>query len=559
MIGQSRSERFLWATTAVCGTWCFSVPGAAQTFQSLSTTEDGSTVYFSSPIREKGTDQSFHSKIFRWDPAGGIRVIAESPDTGEFDGCTTANFYQLQSPQVSSDGTVLVYTGNRPVSYTQACPVNVEANQALVQRLGVEVRLPGNIVISPNGRYAITMPVAAVTNNFHVVTDLVSGVSSIVAGAFNGSVRQVTDEATVVIAEESAVILADRSGGTRVLQTTWPVNDVVIDRSGKTVVYATAPYPGVFGRSATEGRITGIDVATGFETEVLTGLSAPGNLGSLSVTSDGAYVLFTSTSQGSGSQLYVIGIGGGVARPIAQAPDSIDNVVVSGDGLVGYAGSDRLVRIDLTSGAVTELASVTPLLTTAYRVWPADPKSPGTTVAAVGSLMVLGGSGLESIRQIALCGRSVPFVPFSIFGPRFQVPWDLPEGPCQAIAQSDSPFEHAIDLEVREYDPQFELGVLLHDNFRSITSSSPAHPGEVIVAYMTGLGPVDDDGGLKPGFNCSFDSTQAEILYAQLAAGLTGAYQVNIRVPNLNSDFASLSCGWDLATRASTAVWLAPL
>src|SRR5882724_8243591 len=104
---------FFWTTTAVCGALCCSLPGVAQTFQNLSTTEDGSAVYFSSPIREKGTGQSFHSKIFRWDAAGGIRVIAESRDTGESDGCTTANFYQLQSPQVSSDGTVLVNTANR--------------------------------------------------------------------------------------------------------------------------------------------------------------------------------------------------------------------------------------------------------------------------------------------------------------------------------------------------------------------------------------------------------------------------------------------------------------
>src|SRR5216684_7339549 len=154
MIGQSGSVRplkgradctasgrilscLLWTTSAVCVAWFCSLPGAAQTFQSLSTTEDGSAVYFSSPIREKGTGQSFHSKIFRWDPAGGIRVIAESRETGEYDGCTTANFYQLQSPQVSSDGTVLAYTASRPASSGGFCPVN-EANQGVVQRLGIE-------------------------------------------------------------------------------------------------------------------------------------------------------------------------------------------------------------------------------------------------------------------------------------------------------------------------------------------------------------------------------------------------------------------------------------
>ena len=484
-------------------------------------------------------------------------MIAESRDTGESDGCTTANFYQLQSPQVSSDGTVLVYTASRRTSGARICPVN-EANQAVVQRLGIEVRLPGSIAISPNGRYAITTPRAAGMNNFHVVTDLVSGVSNLVAGGFNGSGRRVTDDATIVTAEASAVILIDRNGGTRVLQTTSLVDDVIIDRSGRTVVYETRLAPGI--GTTTPGRIASIDVATGRETEVITGLFAPGNL---SMTSNGVSVLFTEfdTSPGSGSQLYVIGIGGGVARPITHVVDQIGAVVVSGDGLVGYAvtGSAQLVRIDLTSGSVTELAPATPLLTAAYRVWPADSNSPGTTVAAVGSLMEFGGFGLGGIRQITLCGRSVP-VSTSIFfpGPRLQVPWDLPEGPCQAIAQSDSPFEHAIDLNVRERDPQFEAGIVLHDDYRTITSGSPAHPGEVIVAYMTGLGPVDDNGEVKSGFSCSFDSAQGDILYAGLAPGLTGSYQVNIRVPNLHSSLASLFCGWDPVTRARATVWLGP-
>jgi hypothetical protein len=270
----------------------------------------------------------------------------------------------------------------------------------------------------------------------------------------------VTDDATIITAEASAVILIDRNGGTRVLQTTSLVDDVIIDRSGKTVVYKTNLAPVLGGTSP--GRIASIDVATGRETEVITGLFAPGNL---SIT-NGASVLLTNvnTSPGSGNQLYVIGIGGGVARPITHVVDQIGAVAVSGDGLVGYAVTRvaQLVRIDLTSGSVTELAPATSLLTAAYRVWPADPNSPGTTVAAVGSLMEFGGIGLGSIRQITLCGRSILYsLSPSLFpGPRLQVPWDLPEGPCQAIAQSDSPFEHAIDLNVKEHDPQFEAGIL---------------------------------------------------------------------------------------------------
>ncbi len=52
------------------------LPAAAQAFQDLSTTADGSILYFASPVRQKGTDQKLYSKIFRWTAAGGVQVVA---------------------------------------------------------------------------------------------------------------------------------------------------------------------------------------------------------------------------------------------------------------------------------------------------------------------------------------------------------------------------------------------------------------------------------------------------------------------------------------------------
>lgn len=542
-----KGSRFLWIIAVA--------PLVAQTFQGLSTNDDGSVLYFSSTVREKGFDQSFHSKIFRWDAAGGMRVMAEIRDTGETNGCTTSNFYKLQSPQVSSDGAVLSYTASRPESSGRFCPAN-EANQAVIQRLGIETRLPGKGMISPNGRYAITSPMAAVINNFHIVTDLASSVSKIVAGAFSGSAKQITDDATVVTAEQSAVKLVDRNGETRIFETTSQVDELVIDHSGKTVVYGTHLAPAA-GGGVQLGRIASIDVATGLETNVLTGLYS---LSILTVTGDGASVVFTGSTFTSGSQSFIIGIRGGVPRPIPALGQAGANAL-SGNGLVAYSvtGPQGVIRIEMTSGAVTEVAPATPRVTEAYRVWPADGNSPGTTVAALGSLMefrISGGFG-----QITLCGRSVPNQ-FGSFtgGPRIQVPWDLPEGPCQATVQSNFRFEAPFELEVKQYDPQFEAGLLLHDNFRAVTSSSPAHPGDIIVAFMTGLGPVNENGMVKPGFICTFNGAPGDILYAGVAPGLDGQYQVNVRAPNnLHGSSAQVFCGWDLDTRAGTSLWLGPL
>ena len=522
-------------------------PAAAQ-FAGLTTTGNGSVLYFSSPIRQKGTSQTFHSKIFQWDASGGIRVYAEVQSEGQSDGCVTNSFYQLQSPQVSDDGMVIAYTASRPGPGARFC-APAETNQGIVALPGREVTLAGNIALSRNGRYAVTTPMSAVADSFHIVTDLTSGTSVAIAGAFNGSAQRVTDDATVVTPEPSAMIVTDRSGGTRIFQTQYEVDDVIIDRSGKTIVYVTNLAPDS-GGAVQPGRISAIDLASGRETQLATAF-APGNP---SLTSDGATVFYTDSQQ-----MYAIGIGGTGLRQVATAAGQIATHVVSGDGLTAFAitGGGSLVRIDVTSGASTEVAAAPPFLSAAYRVFP-----PATTIAAVGSVMTLYGGGLTNTRQLTFCGQSVPFTAVSQGILEFQVPWGTPNGPCQAVVQTDSPFEDGIDLEVKEFDPQYvgyPTAFLSHQNFAgAITSTAPAQPGEVILAYMTGLGPVDSTGQLTtPGFTCSFDGVPGTLVYAGAAPGFTGFYQVNLTVPNLSPRSASLECGWSgQSLLAFTSVWI---
>ena len=235
--------------------------------------------------------------------------------------------------------------------------------------------------------------------------------------------------------------------------------------------------------------------------------------------------------------------------------------VVSGDGLVAYAvtGGGRLLRIDVTSGTSTELAPDPPFLGAAYRGIP-----PATTIAAAGSVMSLAGSGLSRTRQLTFCGQPVPFQiqTVNLELVQFQVPWDAPEGPCQVVVQNDSPFEHGLNLEVRKLDPQFvgyPTAFLEHQGFAGpVTEGSPTHPGETIVAYMTGLGPVGASGQLTmPGFACRFDGVPGTVSYAGLAPGYTGFYQVNVPVPELSPRLISLACGWDVEALSSfTTVWV---
>jgi hypothetical protein len=92
-----------------------------------------------------------------------------------------------------------------------------------------------------------------------------------------------------------------------------------------------------------------------------------------------------------------------------------------------------------------------------------------------------------------------------------------------------------------------------HQDFRSApTAKDPAIPGEILVFYMTGLGPVNQP--VPPGRPapldslsstlvpevCQWDAAEggpfADVLFAGLAPGQTGVYQLNVRVaPNLAS------------------------
>ena len=364
-------------------------------------------LYFSSPDRTVGSSQSFHSKIFRWDATNGFQLVADVPDPGASDGCTTANFYQLTAPQVSADGTVLAYTGSRPAAGGRYCAPS-EPNQGTVVQGGSTKTLTGSIALNFNGRYAITTPADALTNNYHVLTDLLAGSSAIVAGAFDGDQRRVTDNGAVLTTEPSALVLTDRSGGTSIWQTKMAVSDAIVNRAGTTLVYLTA-----FGPS-NPGAISTIDVATGTQTQIFNGFS-PGNL---FLTADGSQLLFTNSS-GSGTYVYLIGVDGGNQRQIGT--ETVANPVLSGDGTVIYANStdSGLVRIDVASGAATPLAPDTPLVTAVYRPYP-----PATTIAAVGSVLTLYGPAPASVQQVTFCGQPVPLLHGTFL--QFQVPWNLP-------------------------------------------------------------------------------------------------------------------------------------
>jgi uncharacterized protein (TIGR03437 family) len=80
-------------------------------------------------------------------------------------------------------------------------------------------------------------------------------------------------------------------------------------------------------------------------------------------------------------------------------------------------------------------------------------------------------------------------------------------------------------------------GAILHQNgVDPVTSADPAHVGEAVSVYVTGLGDVSatlaNPFGLATNqITADIDGIQATVKYSGLAPGLEGVYQVNVQVP----------------------------
>ena len=86
-------------------------------------------------------------------------------------------------------------------------------------------------------------------------------------------------------------------------------------------------------------------------------------------------------------------------------------------------------------------------------------------------------------------------------------------------------------------------GMVFHSNFSAITAQHPAKIGETLIALVTGLGATKHptaDGAPGPSNPLSritndiaviVDGVIANVLFAGLAPGLVGSYQINFQVP----------------------------
>ncbi len=519
--------------------------GAARgQFAGLGTTADGATLYFSTPLRLHGSGSPFFHKIFRFDTR-----LSEflSRATGEPIGWTSTNFYDLMAAQPSSDGLVVAVSAARGCYGGSGCLAVQTTQGTLMDRGGKPLFADyGYVSMSPNGQWALFYArntFASLLTGTELVDLTTSKVVTVPYAFLQNPRRQVANDGTVAVATGGQLRLW-RSDGEQTLAGASPAPSnypsepqVLLSADAGRVVYQTAKGLALYDRSL------------GTETTLTTNPTLWA-----AISDDASAIAFVNSSD---SQVWL-------AAPLRQLTNEADGIVevtLSGDGRLAFAATNggRLLRIDVATGAVTDLIPRSPWITNSI-----SPVAPGSMYQFTGHNL--------SPAQIRIGGVDAPILASTPEQVWFQVPWEVPlqEAVEVEYVSGSSPLESPPGtLAVQSVAPaRFTSDYAMlaaHQDFSGlITEASPALAGEVIAVYLTGLGPVSPPvatGEPSPEaplalvtgpLRCQFwdgGPNDSRIYFAGLAPGMVGVYQVSLEVPaGLRTNPVGLVCDFGLGT-----------
>jgi uncharacterized protein (TIGR03437 family) len=152
--------------------------------------------------------------------------------------------------------------------------------------------------------------------------------------------------------------------------------------------------------------------------------------------------------------------------------------------------------------------------------------------------------------SVTVAGSAAPLLYVSPAQINLQIPFELPLGDVPLELRRGGAVTAARRVRVTTFSPGvFSVSgdgqgagyVMRASDFSLITPGNPASPGEALVVYATGLGAVAGDaisGAPAPPMPVpvrtpeliwvAVDSRSQRVLYAGLAPGLVGVYQINI-------------------------------
>lgn len=528
---------------------CLSFSLTAQ-IQDLATTDDGSVLYFSTPYRLKNSSDVGYSKIFRY-TNGEFQLFRE---IAFMSFGSDTNFYLARRPSVSGDGITVVYTATRDCFGGSHCLYFAYNQGFMASATGTDKNLgPGMLTLSPDGRYVLFSAMGGQFEPHDVGwSDLSQGAVVSLAGLSAlpiGDGRQaIANGGTVLLTDSQGPLLWNQGRVQRLSFSATPIQarlsadsqEIVYEAVSSDFHYELHSYYVPTGRD--------LILATGPAVSADSSNQNPGLHPSL--TKDGSVVAYALNQQ-----LVVQGTHTLSAFPLLSAADGITDVVISGNGNLVYAvtGSDRLLRADVTSGAVTELSAAIP------RIQIVDGALvPGARI----DLSVSSAPAGAPDPAILSDAGAAPIIARSSSAVTFQIPWKAEPGSTIKLSVPGNPsaFEEDDDNQLLGAVPQFytlpmsgsiypPYALAAHRDFGAlVTDQNPARIGEVIHLYFTGLGmvaptiatgvaaPIGPLYRLATPFSCQFFQESgvvpADILFAGLAPLFIGVEQVDMRIPS---------------------------
>ncbi|MBK5292504.1 MAG: hypothetical protein JJE04_12615 [Acidobacteriia bacterium] len=234
--------------------------------------------------------------------------------------------------------------------------------------------------------------------------------------------------------------------------------------------------------------------------------------------------------------------------------------------LVGLEGKLTLEH-GIFFGVKTPAVSGSGVFLSPFGVVNATSLAPPTASVAPGGIMSLFGSGLAPRTasfqgtplpdeldgvQVVTNGTAAPILVISDQQINVQMPFDLEAGTASIQVNNNGRTSNTVAVAVAATSPAvfsasqkgFGGALASHADSSLVTRENPARPGETIVLFMSGLGRVEpavtagQAGGATPLSRVTgsapkvlFDGRPGEVLFAGLAPGLVGVYQVNVIVP----------------------------
>ncbi|MBX9600331.1 MAG: hypothetical protein K2X35_04985 [Bryobacteraceae bacterium] len=513
------------------------IPGFGQ-LRDLFTTSSGDSVLFVSESRQSGSEQLLTPKIFAAGPDG-VRLVKQIAREG---GPGFSNHYRLYQPVASEGLRRIAWSALRECAGGSSCFLNEQSVGTLHREDGSESFHGGRAVISRNGRYLfehssvspILYRAARVDLQTGARVDLSSGVSRA------GRSRAMVASNGFVLLTGHPLQVWTPAGAISI--TSEPYRAAAMDESGATVIYETAEPRRLFVVRWNEQRRWQL---------------GPGDRESFgaSISDDGGRVAYL-TRLGDVAQVIVSGVDGANWKQVTAEPEGIAEVALSGDGTTLWAATMRggLLKIDVATGASTEVIAAPPRIT----------RHLGSLTP--GSYNVIEGLDLKGADPVAVLmdRREMHLLSASPGRIEFQVPWELEVPGSDPVRALDAVlsvrggagvFEAARAVSLANVAPRafpltaedgFSLPLIaIHEDWSGlVTGDNPARPGEIIHLYVSGLGPVEPPvrtgeraGVLHPvtlPFRWVYTDVGThplEVLYAGLAPGLTGVYQIDARMP----------------------------